>query len=152
MILRLIRMGLGKDSTLGKLYLLDDFLCFTLEDERRDVKVWGETCIPEGEYDLALRDFGGKHEDYEKRFPGMHKGMIWVKDVDGFEDILFHIGNFEKDTAGCVLLGTDPKIDNKGEFTIYNSRDMYRRVYPNIAKRILAGEPVLLQVTVKGEE
>ena len=37
------------------------FLAYTLEDEQRDVKVYGETRIPAGTYKLKLRTVGGFH-------------------------------------------------------------------------------------------
>ena len=59
MRLELYRYSSGKESTLGILYLINDenkkqFLCYTLEDEKRDVKVYGETRIPSGQYFLGL--------------------------------------------------------------------------------------------------
>ena len=62
MKLEVIRFNKGKDSTNGILFNTTNerkFLCYTLEDESRTEKVWGETCIPEGEYCLGLRTVGG---------------------------------------------------------------------------------------------
>ena len=62
--LELYRYSSQKDSTLGLLFITDyetnkkEFLCFTLEDEKRDVKVYGETRIPKGEYEVVLREYG----------------------------------------------------------------------------------------------
>ena len=54
-----LRVSSGKDSTSGLLFEIDNnkrtFLAYTLEDEQRDVKVWGETRIPAGTYKLKLR-------------------------------------------------------------------------------------------------
>ena len=59
MKLEVIRFNKGVDSTNGILFDISDgarkFLCYTLEDEGRDKKVQGETCIPEGEYRLGFR-------------------------------------------------------------------------------------------------
>ena len=52
------RFSSQSDSTLGILFDVTDgrkFLCFTLEDEAREVKVKGETRIPAGTYKLKLR-------------------------------------------------------------------------------------------------
>ena len=35
----------------------------------------------------------------------MHKGMLWVRDVPGFEYILIHTGNTDEHTAGCLIVG-----------------------------------------------
>ena len=63
-----LRISSQKDSTSGLLFEVNNgkrtFLCYTLEDEQRDVKVWGETRIPAGTYKLGLRTEGGFHNPY----------------------------------------------------------------------------------------
>ena len=87
MRLELHRYSSEKDSTLGLLFLVNDetnkkdFLCFTLEDEKREVKVYGETRIPEGTYKIKYRKEGGYHNKYSKRFKDMHRGMLHITDV-----------------------------------------------------------------------
>ena len=72
MQLEVLRFNYGKDSTNGMLFEINngkrEFLCYTLEDESREEKVWGETCIPEGEYCLGLRTTGG-HQAYFNVYP-----------------------------------------------------------------------------------
>ena len=53
MKLQVVRFQFGKDATNGMLFIDGEFECYTLEDEYRDVKVMGETCIPEGTYDVG---------------------------------------------------------------------------------------------------
>ena len=59
MKLKVLRFSSQEDSTSGLLF--DDseiglrFLCYTLEDERRSLKVKGETRVPAGTYKLVLR-------------------------------------------------------------------------------------------------
>ena len=108
MILQLSRFSSDSDSTLGLLHDVTDehqFLCYTLEDEFRTLKLWGETRIPKGIYKLELRQYGGFHSRYKSRFRDIHNGMIEIKGVENFKHVLFHIGNDDDDTAGCVLLG-----------------------------------------------
>ena len=105
-----LRISSGKDSTSGLLFEIDrgkrTFLAYTLEDEQRDVKVWGETRIPAGTYKLKLRTEGGFHNRYLSKYSAdFHKCMIWVQDVPGFEYILWHTGNTDEHTAGCLILG-----------------------------------------------
>tara|TARA_R110002020_G_scaffold75639_1_gene192334 strand:- start:216 stop:569 length:354 start_codon:yes stop_codon:yes gene_type:complete len=102
-----LRISSGKDSTSGMLFEVDNntrtFLAYTLEDEQRDVKVWGETRIPAGTYKLKLREEGGFHNKYLNKYGEIfHKGMIHVQDVPGFEYILWHTGNTDEHTAGCL--------------------------------------------------
>ena len=63
----------------------------------------------------------------------MHKGMIHVQDVAGFEYIYFNTGNIDEHTDGCLLLGDTMahKIKLKRGFIGGNSRS-YKRVYPEI--------------------
>ena len=66
----------------------------------------------------------------------MHKGMIHVQDVPGFNYILWHTGNTDEHTDGCLLLGdTSQQNITKAGF-IGASTDAYKRVYPPIADAI----------------
>jgi hypothetical protein len=128
------------DTTIGSLSIDDVFECYTLEDEPRTEKVYGETRIPAGTYDIQLRKEGGFHERYKERFPVFHVGMLWVKNVPGFEYILIHCGNTDKDTAGCLLVGES--IDN---WTLVNSTKAYENMYKQVASALLAGESVTIE-------
>ena len=144
MRLKVIRHHSTDDYTLGM--LLDvtkgiKFLAYTLEDEHRDVKVKGETRIPSGKYNITLRTEGGHHQRYEEKYGKMHKGMLWVRDVPGFEWILIHTGNTDEHTAGCLLVGNSS--DLKG--FIGSSVNAYKRIYPPIAKAIENGEEVTIE-------
>ena len=140
-----LRVSSQKDSTSGLLFEVNNgkrtFLCYTLEDEQRDVKVWGETRIPAGTYKLGLRTEGGFHNRYLSRYGAdFHKGMIWVLDVPGFEWILWHSGNTDENTAGCLLLGNTQtsNLVAKDGF-IGSSRDAYKLVYPRVLAAIESG-------------
>ena len=139
-----LRVSSGKDSTSGLLFEVDrgkrTFLAYTLEDEQRDVKVYGETRIPAGTYKLKLRTVGGFHTRYENKYGDFHKGMIHVQDVPGFEFILWHTGNTDEHTAGCLILGntqTNNRIAKDG--FIGSSVDAYKFVYPRVQSAIEAG-------------
>ena len=118
------------DATISRVTVYDGdtqvFNCFGLEDEHRSVKKWGETRIPEGKYTVLPRRVGGFHRRYLKRFASFHRGMLHVQDVPGFEFILIHVGNTEKDTAGCLLLG---ETMNLTRMTIGYSVRAYSRFY-----------------------
>lgn len=100
------RIKSNDETTIGLLYIDGIFECFTLEDEFRLDKKMNETRIPQGQYKVKLRTHGGFHNRYSDKFPSFHKGMLEISDVKGFTDILIHIGNTEKDTSGCLLVGT----------------------------------------------
>ena len=114
MKLKLLRTNSSKNSTSGMLYDITsdpEFMCYTLEDEPREIKVKHMTCIPAGEYNLALRMHGMMHDKYQFRFADIHVGMIELLDVPDFTDILIHCGTLA-----------------------------YFRIYKAISEALLAGE------------
>ena len=146
MKLEVIRYHTSDDYTLGMLLDVTEgrkFLCYTLEDEYREEKVMHETRIPAGTYKITLRTVGGFHGRYEKKYGSMHKGMLWVRDVPGFEYILIHTGNTDEHTSGCLLVGNSS--DYKG--FIGSSVNAYKRVYPGIADALESGEDVEITYT-----
>ena len=149
MKLKVIRFSSQKDSTSGLLFDVTDgtkFLCYTLEDERREEKVVAETRIPAGVYSILLREEGGFHGRYTKKYGDMHKGMLHVQDVPNFKWILIHTGNTDEHTAGCLILG-DSQENNvlmKDGF-IGKSVQAYKRVYPPIAEALENGEKVTIE-------
>ena len=158
MKLEVIRFSSGIDSTNGLLletieqgndidglFQQKKFLAYTLEDEQRDIKVYGETRIPDGIYKLGLRKIGGYHAKYTKRFSHIHIGMLHVLNVPGFEYILIHCGNTDEHTAGCLLVG-DSQENNQitKDGFIGKSTQAYKRIYPRIAEAIECGEEVTI--------
>ena len=148
MKLEVLRISSQKDSTNGILFDITDgrkFLAYTLEDEYRDEKVMSETRIPSGTYKITLRTVGGFHSRYEAKYGDFHKGMLWVRDVPGFEYILIHTGNTDEHTAGCLLVGNsqNENITKKDGF-IGSSVTAYKRIYPPIAKALENGEEVTI--------
>ena len=81
MKLQVLRFNSQSDSTNGLLFDVTNgtkFLCYTLEDEKREDKVVGETRIPAGVYKILLRKEGGFHARYTKKYGNMHKGMLHI--------------------------------------------------------------------------
>jgi hypothetical protein len=151
MKLEVLRISSQEDSTNGILFDVTEgrkFLCYTLEDEYRETKVMSETRIPAGTYKITLRTVGGFHGRYEAKYGEMHKGMLWVRDVPGFEYILIHTGNTDEHTAGCLLVG-DSQQNNiiKADGFIGSSTAAYKRIYPPIAAALEAGEEVTITYT-----
>ena len=149
MKLEVIRFSSGTDSTNGILLEIKKdenvFLAYTLEDEYRKTKKYGETRIPNGTYKLVLRKPGGYHQKYSKRFSDFHVGMLHVTNVPGFEYILIHCGNTDEHTAGCLLVG-DSQENNQitKDGFIGKSTQAYKRIYPRIAEAIECGEEVTI--------
>ena len=134
------------NATLSLLSVDGRDCCFVLEDGPRAVKVPGQTRIPAGVYPLGLRTKSPMALDYDSRFKNMgHAGMLWIKDIPGFEYVYFHVGNTVRDTAGCPLVGTGA-VMRGGVLTISGSEVAYQEVYPVILEAILGTTPVLLAV------
>jgi len=146
MKLQVVRFQFGDDATNGMLFIDGKFECYTLEDEHRDVKVMGETCIPEGTYDVEFRKVGGFHTRYSAKYKNAHYGMLHVQNVPGFEFILIHTGNTDEHTAGCLLLGeTQQDLDKGKDGFIGNSTVAYKKAYAKIANYMLEGKPVTIE-------
>jgi len=126
------------DATLSRDSIDGEFECFGLEDEYREIKVPGKTRIPAGEYPVTLRAEGGMHGRYSVAdwCKDWHKGMLWVRDVPGFEWIYIHPGNTHLHTEGCLLTGEQAN-DN---FTISRSRIAYERFYKKVFDAALNGD------------
>ena len=147
MKLEVLRISSQEDSTSGILFETTNgkrtFMCYTIEDEQRDVKVWGETRIPAGTYKLKLRTEGGFHSRYTGKYGDWHKGIIWVQDVPGFEFILWHTGNTDESTAGCLILGQTQESNLiKPDGWVGSSVSAYKFVYPRVSEAILSGQDV----------
>lgn len=145
MKLELIRYKSNSDATLGKLLVDGQFVCYTLEDEYRSVKVKHETRIPAGTYEIKLRTYGGFHERYKKKFPEIHMGTLELMKVPGFTDILIHTGNTEEDTSGCILVGL---IVDEKNFTIRagTSTLAYIKLYTKVREAFLRKESVTITI------
>ena len=81
MEIRLKRIADNGDASISLFYIDDVFQCFVIEDEHRTKKVYGETRIPKGVYEIGLRSEGGFHSRYSKKFSD-HKGLLLNDVVD----------------------------------------------------------------------
>ncbi len=140
MKLTVLRFRDTGEETFGVLFIDGAFECFTLEDQKRTTKVKGDTRIDEGEYVIQLATTGGHHTRYLKDFPKDHIGMLLLQNVPNFQGILIHIGNTEKDTEGCLLVGTD--IQGR---TVTGSTNAYLAMYRKVAPVIKRGEKVTIK-------
>lgn len=148
MLLTVERFFSDEEATIGVFKVDGKFRCFTLEDEFRSVKVMGETRIPAGLYDVQLRKEGGFHNRYKNhpRIGAVHKGMLHLQNVPGFDYILFHCGNTDEDTAGCVLVGFNGLTEKGVTPRVGRSVDAYLSFYPEIAAVLEAGGNVTVEI------
>jgi hypothetical protein len=133
-------------STLGMLFIDGHFACYTLEDAVCEEKIPGQTCIPEGIYGITLRSVGGQNHRYSQKFPKIHRGMLHLLDVPGFEYVHIHVGNTKKDTDGCILLGDGSNNNQVAEGFVSSSAKAYERIYSVIAYAIENGEGVWIEI------
>ena len=94
MELRVERTDFSEISTIGTLYVDDQFECYTLEDKVRPVKIKGKTAIPAGRYEVII--------NFSQRFGRM---LPLFLNVPNFEGVRIHPGNTAADTEGCILVG-----------------------------------------------
>ena len=134
------------ETTISRMFIDGKFICYVLEDQYQENKVKHETRIPELTYKLGVKDYGGFHNRYSKKFPEIHKGMIQIMDVPNFSDVLIHIGNDDDDTSGCLLVGNNVNLNN---MTVTSSRIAYEKVYPIIIDELLKGNEVCLEIQRK---
>jgi len=135
-----VRIHTNDDFTSGILYKIEnnkkEFLSYTLEDEAREVKVMHETRIGAGSYKLSLQKAGRYHTKYTAKFADKGadwwQGSILVNDVPKFTGILWHIGNRQSSTSGCLLLGLDQQFED----WVGRSTDAFVKVYPIVRDAI----------------
>lgn len=135
--LRSKRYDSGIDSTLSLCtnQNSNEFICFFLEDEQRDVKVAGETRIPAGTYEIKLRNVGGMTKRYaskwsNKGYPAIHRGMLELQNVKNFDWVYIHVGNTDDHTEGCLLAGFNAMHNvRNGGGVVGRSVDAYIELY-----------------------
>ena len=136
MELRLERIALRSEYTIGKLYVDGEYVCDTIEDTVRDldkdgkfangeVKIPGKTAIPYGRYEITMKVKSPKYSNFSK--------YSWAKKYDGylprllnvphFDGVLIHVGNSALDSEACVLVG-----ENKVVGKVINSVNTFRRL------------------------
>jgi len=131
------------EATLGILTVNGVFECFTVEDTHREVKVVGETCIPDGTYEIKLRDAGGMTKKYAARYP-FHKGMLHLQNVANFEYVYIHTGNTAQHSEGCILVNEAIDSDT---MTGSKSRTAYVTLYNKILSIIDTDDSVFITVS-----
>lgn len=136
MELRLRRIALKTNYTIGKLYIDNVYFCDVLEPTTRDYnkngvfdngekKIEGKTAIPYGVYPVTLDVRSQKYSDFKKypwaeKYDGYLPRLMNVKTHVG---VLIHVGNYPKDTAGCLLVGENKKVG-----AVINSTATFQRL------------------------
>lgn len=84
-----------------------DHLTFaTLEDLPQDTKIAGITRIPAGRYRVKYREvLSPLTQTYRNKYDWF-SWHLELQDVPDYNNVYIHIGNYSKDTDGCILVGT----------------------------------------------
>jgi hypothetical protein len=129
MEMQVTRQTFTDESTIGEMTIDGVHQCFTLEDKVREQKVFGETAIPAGRYEVVV--------NFSDHFQKMLPELV---DVPNFEDVRIHSGNTAKDTEGCILVGM-----TKGTNVVSNSRDAFNALFAKIQAAV-AQEKVFIEI------
>ena len=134
MELILKRIALKETYTIGHLYVDGKYFCDTCEDKVRDLtkeqKVYGETAIPYGKYQICL-----------SISPKFQRLLPKLLNVPHFEGILIHRGNTAADSAGCILVG-----ENKEVGKVLNSTVTEQRLVDLMKKAKDKGEDIWITI------
>lgn len=131
MKLFLARDVFKEDCTLGRFSVGYLAIGFTVEDVVRDEKIYGETAIPAGTYNLTI-----------DMSPHFGKLLPLLLDVPGYEGVRIHSGNTAADTKGCIIPGLI-----RTENGVAKSRDAMDKIQPMIQAALDRGEEVTLTIT-----
>src|SRR3990167_6085441 len=127
-----------KDRTPGEVSISGERVCFSLEDELRELpgvpveqwKVKGKNAIPAGHYRVALEDS-----------PRFGKETLTLLAVPGFEAIRIHGGNTEDDTEGCPVMGAE--LDAQDKIPGGKSQPGLKALKARLVPALKAGEQVV---------
>ena len=121
-----------QNQSLGVCYVKDETGAFTFKSESIE-RGWrnnerGVSCIPPGEYDLAL--------EYSPRF----RKMLWeIYGVPNRRECKFHAANYARQLNGCIALGQKRKdIDGDGYFDVTSSKDTMKLFHTALAGEKIA--------------
>lgn len=90
----------------------------------------GKVAIPSGHYFASM--------EISQRF---HARRLFLRDVPGFQGIMFHEGNTKKDTQGCILVGWNRK---RGQ--VLESKKALGELNELVLKAYERGEQVYVQI------
>lgn len=152
MEITLIRKYKLNDYTIGDLYIDGTWFCNTCEDKDRNLyqgmgldwikkeKVYGCTAIPYGRYKVTLKVQSPKFKG-KKQYEKCDAYIPRLENVPGFEGILIHIGNYAKDSYGCILLG-----ENKVKGAVVNSTIWFWKFYDIVKKADDEGKDIYITI------
>lgn len=127
--------------TISNLYIDDKYFCNTIEDTDRGLtqttslaeikknKIPSKTAIPSGIYKVTLDIVSPKYSKNSYYQSICKSKLPRLLNVPGFDGILIHCGNTEKDSAGCLIVG-----ENKVKGKVINSKATFEKLYKELLK------------------
>lgn len=140
MKLLLRRIAKKPTYTIGKMYIDGVYFADTIEDRDRGLdqsmsldeikskKVYGETAIPTGTYEVSMNIVSPKFKNrsWAKPYGGRVPRLL---NVPGYEGILIHPFNTADESYGCVAVG-----ENKVVGKVINSTAYYNKLVAKLDK------------------
>lgn len=135
MKIKVKRVAKKPTYTIGHLYIDDKYFCDTIEDRDRgltqkmsidqikSIKVKNETAIPTGTYNVLLNVKSPKFGSRQFYIDTCKGCVPRIDNVPGFEGVLIHCGNTDKDSSGCILVG-----ENKVVGKVINSQKTFTKL------------------------
>ena len=155
MELILIRKYRKENYCIGELYVNGIFFSNTLEDKVRDVnkngkfdngeyKVYAETAIPYGEYEITLDVVSPKFSKYQFYKEVCNGKLPRLLNVPNFEGILIHCAEGPKGAdllQGCIAVGSNTI---KGGLT--NCKETFKKLYSILDKANKNNEKITIKI------
>ena len=144
-----------EDYTIGQLFINGKFFCNVLEntdrglyqgmslEEIRKIKVYGQTAVPFGRYQVTLKIQSPKYSK-RKQYAFCDGYVPRLIDVPGFDNILIHIGNTASDTEGCILVGLNTEV---GKVT--QSTETFKKLYQILKEADERNEKIFITIQPK---
>lgn len=98
--------------------------------EIKKIKVQHETAIPTGKYKIVINTS-----------PKFGRILPRLLNVPGFNGILIHRGNTDKDSSGCILVG-----ENKVKGKVINSSSYETKLVSILSERHNKGESIEIEI------
>lgn len=152
MELKVKRKAKRETYVIGDLSIDEVFFSNTLEDTDRgltsdmtdgqikEIKQKSITAIPTGRYKVVMNVQSPKFSKY-KQYEFCKGYLPRLVDVPGYEGVLIHIGNYPKDTDGCILVG---KNTVKG--AVMESTATFKKLYDILKNADEAGQDIYITI------
>ena len=138
---------------ISHVYIDGSYICDAIEDTDRMLddtmdekyilskKIKSKTAIPCGTYNILMNVISPKFslKPYYKKF--CNGRLPRFEKIKGFSGVLFHRGNTEKDSAGCIILG-----QNKIKGQVINSTMCFENFWNKLEVARKIGEKITCKI------